>query len=137
MSDPPPIKAILFDLMGTCLDWYSSLVPLLEISPPHPSLPPGSLPQLALDWRAGFFDEIHRRFEEKLLQEDIDVTHRRVLDGLLEDRNVGGGADGWGEEVRERLVQGWHTQRGMLPCKLAGLRLDTRFPCSETSQERH
>ena len=109
-----PIKAILFDLMGTCLDWHSSIVPLLETSPSHPSLPLDSLPQLALDWRAGFFEEIHRRFQRKLPQEDIDVTHRRVLDRLLESRTLGRGVDVWDEPVRERLVQGWHTQGGML-----------------------
>ena len=110
----PPIKAILFDLMGTCLDWHSSIVPLLETSPSHPSLPLDSLPQLALDWRAGFFEEIYRRFERKLPQEDIDVTHRRVLDRLLDSRDPERGADVWDESVRERLVHGWHTQGGML-----------------------
>ena len=110
----PPIKALLFDLMGTCLDWHSSIVPLLETSPPHPSLPPKDLPQMALDWRAGFFAEIHKRFGQQLPPEDIDITHRRVLDRLLESRGVGNDAKGWGHDTRERLVQGWHKQRGDL-----------------------
>jgi hypothetical protein len=68
-----------------------------------------SLPSFALDWRSGFFTEIHRRFEQGLGTEDIDLTHRRVLDALLIERGVG--MEDWGEEVREKLVRGWHHQR--------------------------
>lgn len=95
-----PVKAILFDLMGTCLDWHSSILPLLETSPPHPFLPTGSLSQLAMDWRAGFFGETHRRFEQQLPPEDIDVTHRRVPDRLLEDKGISAEKEG-GKKKRE------------------------------------
>ena len=94
------------------MDWHSSITPLLAKCPPHPALPRESLPQLALDWRAGFFEEIHRRFELGSPPEDIGVTHRRVLDGLLDDRHVGYDDDVWGEETRKWLVQGWYTQQG-------------------------
>ncbi|KAF2815555.1 haloacid dehalogenase [Mytilinidion resinicola] len=98
--------------MGTCCDWLSSLLPLLSSLPSHPCLLPATtaLPQLAAAWRAGFFTEIHHRFENKLPAEHIDVTHRRVLDQLLAERGVG--LDVWDEEVRQRLVKGWHEQKG-------------------------
>ncbi|KAF2501928.1 haloacid dehalogenase [Lophium mytilinum] len=98
--------------MGTCCDWLSSLLPLLSSLPSHPSLQPSNtaLPELAAAWRAGFFAEIHYRFEHKLPAEDIDVTHRRVLDRLLAERSVG--LDAWDDEVRQRLVSGWHDQKG-------------------------
>lgn len=38
------------------------------------------------------------------------MTHRRVLDGLLEVRGIGGE---WGEDVRGELVGKWHCQVGM------------------------
>ena len=75
----PPPKALIFDLMGTCCDWYSSILPILGSAPPLPSLPLKALEQLAKDWRAGFFEEIEARFQAEAPAEDIDVTHRRVL----------------------------------------------------------
>jgi len=42
--------------------------------------------------------------------EDIDVTHRRVLDRLLQER--GFGYEEWGEESRQKLVMRWHSQQG-------------------------
>ncbi|KAI9804656.1 MAG: hypothetical protein M1833_006731 [Piccolia ochrophora] len=105
-SQPPPlegIKALIFDLMGTCCDWHSSILPVLHSCPASPRLPPQTLPQLAADWRAGFFEEIHRRFEAGEAAEDIDVTHRRVLDRLLTERGVG--RDEWGEGTRGGLAR--------------------------------
>lgn len=78
-------KAIVFDLMVTCLDWHSSVTPILgqsltEVVPSRGQNVASSLEEsyLALEWRQGFFDEIHRRFEATEPTEDIDVTHRRV-----------------------------------------------------------
>jgi hypothetical protein len=101
-------KALIFDLMGTCTDWNSSILRTLHSCPPLPSIPNESYAQLAADWRAGFFDEIHRRFAEGARGEDIDITHRRVLDRLLAERD----GDAWDDEVRQRLVAGWHFQVG-------------------------
>ncbi|KAI9743790.1 MAG: hypothetical protein M1818_002524 [Claussenomyces sp. TS43310] len=121
----PQPKALILDLMGTCCDWHTSLVSALHSIPgiiaPSPASSPGStssdaLSRLAADWRAGFFAEIHARFEAGaglgllLPPEDVDVTHRRVLDRLLEasaaDPRI------WDEDVRNRLVAQWHVQSG-------------------------
>ena len=65
---------------------------------------------LALEWRQGFFDEIHARFNAGEPQEDIDETHRRVLQRLLGD-------DRWKafksmtDERVDRCVAAWHRQR--------------------------
>ncbi|KAF2648266.1 HAD-like protein [Lophiostoma macrostomum CBS 122681] len=108
-------KAVFFDLMGTCCDWLSSLIPLLRTCPPLPSpssSPPTSqetlLTNLALSWRAGFFAEIHSRFTLNLPAEDIDITHRRVLDRLLSEQGVG--LEHWDSALRDRLVAQWHIQ---------------------------
>ncbi|PVI05671.1 HAD-like protein [Periconia macrospinosa] len=107
----PNQKVIFFDLMGTCCDWLSSLLPALQQTPPTPSLTPlddQKLRDLALAWRADFFTEIHTRFSSKAPAEDIDITHRRVLDRLLEKWDIG--LDTWDDGVREKLVQQWHFQ---------------------------
>jgi 2-haloalkanoic acid dehalogenase type II len=123
--NPASQKVIFFDLMGTCCDWLSSLLPLLQSSPPHPTLQPsGKIRELAIAWREGFFEEIHARFNRGEPAEDIDVAHRRVLDRLLDDRGIG--LDTWDDHVRNSLVHQWHIQTAwpdVVPA-LKNLRLD-------------
>lgn len=113
-------KALIFDLMGTCLDWHSSITPKLrqsmqaaafDNSSPLPSAEDVS--QLALEWRQGFFDEIHLRFEDGMPPEDIDVTHRRVLRRLLREAKWERFGSMEGMYVEE-CVRAWHKQIGDL-----------------------
>ncbi|BDD62355.1 hypothetical protein MPDQ_001871 [Monascus purpureus] len=104
-----PIKALLFDLMGTCCDWKSSIQPKLASIPVLSArLSDAEIVQLATDWRAGFFEEIHARFCAGAEPEDIDVTHRRVLDRLLAERGIG--LEECGDGDRSALVRSWHWQ---------------------------
>lgn len=109
-TSPAVPKAIVFDLIGTCVDWYSSILPALESAPSLPALPSESLPQLAADWRAGYFKETQTRKEASQAVEDVDVTHRRVLNWLLLARGVTPAH--WDDGVRNKLVGAWHEQRG-------------------------
>lgn len=122
-------KVIFFDLMGTCCDWLSSLLPALHACPPISSLTPAEprLRELAIAWREGFFQEIHTRFNRGEPNEDIDITHRRVLDRLLEANGIGN--DMWNVSVRDKLVRQWHIQTpwpDVLPA-LRQLREDGRW----------
>jgi len=107
----PGTKALIFDFMGTCTDWHSSVLPALQAAPPLLGFSPESTAQLALDWRAGFFKEIQERYQAGQPTEDIDITHRRVLNYLLLAKGIKP-SDGWNDEVRSRLVQSWHSQKG-------------------------
>lgn len=107
---PAVPKAIVFDLIGTCVDWYSSILPALQSAPSIAALPSEALPQLAADWRAGFFEETRMRREASQPIEDIDVTHRRVLNWLLLSRGVTPAQ--WDNGVRNKLVGAWHELRG-------------------------
>jgi FMN phosphatase YigB (HAD superfamily) len=98
------VRALVFDLMGTCVDWHASLAPLL---------PPGTPASLLADWRQGFFAETHALFAAGAPPEDIDATHRRVLDRLL-DQHGWGVEQGWTEPKRRELVRAWHVQEGAL-----------------------
>ncbi|PWY87894.1 HAD-like protein [Aspergillus sclerotioniger CBS 115572] len=107
----PKPKALIFDLMGTCTNWHPSIQTALSTTPSLTHLPTETIAQLASSWRSSFFNEIHRRFHAGLGTESIDVTHRRVLDGLLDGMGLNGGdGGGVGEEERERLVAAWHFQ---------------------------
>lgn len=115
LTTPRP-KTLIFDLMGTCLDWHQNIYNALNntltltteargIS--HPTT--YEVSQLALAWRQGFFDEIHARFQAAKPAEDIDDTHRRVLKQLIGEKR-------WhrfstlSDEHIEQCVQAWHKQ---------------------------
>ena len=118
----PKPKALVFDLMGTCLDWHSSILPTLaramhQAASRQQQHPPSDqeISDLALDWRQGFFDEIHARFEAGEPVEDIDVIHRRVLERLMNEQK-------WqrfgriSEEDIGTCVSAWHMQQGEWSC---------------------
>lgn len=100
-------KALVFDLMGTCCEWHVGIVRSMAQLPSVSGLPSNEYSDFALQWRAAFFQEIHARFEQGLPQEDIDITHRRTLDRLLDGRVS---SDEWDESCRQRLVDAWHDQ---------------------------
>lgn len=106
------VRSLTFDLMGTCTDWHTSILHALVTTPDLPLDPPLDYSQLALDWRAGFFQAIFTSFQRGEQAPDIDLFHRQVLDRLLSNRGVNG--DIWGDDVREHLVRAWHHQLGQL-----------------------
>ncbi|KAJ9268268.1 hypothetical protein DTO212C5_5596 [Paecilomyces variotii] len=104
--NPNTIEALVFDLMGTCCDWKSGIMSTLAQTPSLQALSDNDRSRLADDWRSGFFNEIHARFEAGAPPEDIDVTHRRVLDRILVQRRL----DAMTEDERRVLVGRWHEQ---------------------------
>lgn len=108
-------KAIIFDLMGTLLDWHSSIVPVLTQTVkkvqthPDDAKVDAEISELALAWRQAFFDEIHRRFRAAEPPEDIDITHRRTLTELIASERWIPYAKMASEDI-EACVQAWHNQ---------------------------
>src|ERR1700691_4597570 len=82
------IQALIFDLMGTCADWHTSIVSAMREHPIPLPLVDSDLPALASEWRAGFFRAIIASFKAGEESPDIDIVHARVLDELLEARGV-------------------------------------------------
>lgn len=101
-------KALVFDLMGTCTNWHSSILAAMEQQrPPLSTISPTHLSEFALKWRSAFFSSLHSRFaaDPNAAPEDIDITHRRTLDSLLAREGLD-----WPGESRKFLVQAWHSQ---------------------------
>ncbi|MCJ1376894.1 hypothetical protein MMC20_008139 [Loxospora ochrophaea] len=103
-SGKEPIKAVLFDFMGTCLDWHSSILPIL----------PSALSQdvkshFALTWRQAYFDANTARSRNGEPPEDIDTTHRRTLLDLLDQHSDIKPL--FTQEVQEKAVAAWHSQK--------------------------
>jgi 2-haloalkanoic acid dehalogenase type II len=131
------VKVLFVDLMGTCLDWHSSItraLPATDTFLPKADVGSGSgqsslRSQFALRWRQGFFNEIHARFQRGEEQEDIDVTHRRVLDRLL-DAGANANSDidaSWSEAQKLAAVNAWHSMRAWPDVAVALKRLRTKY----------
>jgi 2-haloalkanoic acid dehalogenase type II len=99
-----PIKAVLFDFMGTCLDWHSSIVAALPST-----LPKDVSSNFALEWRQEYFGANAARQDAGKPPEDIDITHRRVLDEAL-DKHLDI-KPLFTEEVKQNAVKAWHGQK--------------------------
>lgn len=101
-----PIKAVLFDFMGTCLDWHSAITASLP-----PSLPEQTRSQFALAWRQAYFDHNAARLARGDPPEDIDVSHRATLRTQLassppEVRAAFASTRG----AEEACIAAWHSQ---------------------------
>jgi 2-haloalkanoic acid dehalogenase type II len=99
-----PIKAVLFDFMGTCLDWHSSITAVLPST-----LHQDARSNFALEWRQAYFDANVLRQNAGKPPEDIDITHRRVLNEVLEKHPDIKSL--FTDEVKDRLVKVWHAQK--------------------------
>ncbi len=109
MSQPSPrqngrIKAVLFDFMGTCLDWHSSVITALPSA-----IPSDARSAFALEWRQAYFDANTARLQSGKRPEDIDITHRRVLDDLLNKQHPSLKPH-FTDSAIETAVQAWHSQ---------------------------
>ena len=97
------MKAILFDVFGTTVDWRSSIIAELEKFGDDNGLDAG-WPDVADKWRAGFRDlqgRIARRERDWIT---MDQIHREVLDGLL----LQVGAPDLPEREVAHLNRAWH-----------------------------
>jgi 2-haloacid dehalogenase len=72
------MKILAFDVFGTVVDWYGSIVH--EVKRLRLDLDPG---QFALDWRAGYQPAMARVRSGELGWTRIDDLHRLILDDLL------------------------------------------------------
>ncbi|GAM41469.1 HAD superfamily hydrolase [Talaromyces pinophilus] len=95
---PSGIKAVFFDFMGTCLDWYSGITAALP-----ERLDENTKRSLAIAWREAFFADIHERFEQGLPVESFDTTNARQLDVVLKQHGIT-----LSEMEKTQLVQAWH-----------------------------
>jgi len=98
------IKAVLFDFMGTCLDWHSSILAVLPSALSH-----DVKSDLALEWRQTYFDANIVRIRNGEPPEDIDTTHRRTLLAVLDKRPEIKPL--FTQDVQEKAVAAWHNQK--------------------------
>ena len=83
MSAAPPVRALAFDIFGTVVDWYGSIVAEVARS----GLPVDAS-EFALAWRAGYQPAMADVRSGRLPWTNIDGLHRRILDRLLAERGI-------------------------------------------------
>ena len=128
MLDPASIKALIFDVFGTVVDWRTSIARESELV-----LKPKGY---TLNWLAfadAWRDEYQPAMEEvrsgKIPFSKLDVLHRRNLERILPRFKV----SGLDEETMQHLNKAWHRLDGW-PDATEGLtRLHRKYliaPCS-------
>ena len=97
------IKALTFDVFGTVVDWYSSIVAEGEKFGDTRGIDV-NWAQFALKWRAGYGPAMDKVRHRELPWQNIDALHRRILDSLLDAFEI---AD-LSEAEKDYLNRVWH-----------------------------
>jgi 2-haloacid dehalogenase len=122
------VRALIFDVFGTVVDWRSSVIAEGEQL--------GKAKLLRVDWakfadawRAGYAPSMNRVRTGELPWTKLDDLHRTILDRLLVEFGISGLTD----SEKDHLNRAWHRLKPW-PDAVAGLtRLKQRFiiaPCS-------
>ena len=122
------VKALVFDVFGTVVDWRGSLI--------REGRALGRAKKLAIDWaafadgwRAGYAPAMDRVRRGELPWATIDVLHRMILVGLLDKFRI----TSLSEEEKDDFNRAWH-RLAPWPDAVKGLsRLKKRFVISTLS----
>jgi 2-haloacid dehalogenase len=85
--DPGTVRALVFDVFGTVVDWRSSVVREGQALSARYGLTV-DWPAFADDWRAGYPKAMDQVRRGELPWTTIDGLHRRILDGLLAQHGI-------------------------------------------------
>jgi 2-haloacid dehalogenase len=106
------IKALLFDVFGTVVDWRGGVA--RDVARVTPAVDAAAF---AAAWRAGYQPAIDQVRRGELPWTKLDLLHRRILDGLLADFRLPALSDAG----KEWLNTSWH-RLDPWPDALEGLR---------------
>jgi 2-haloacid dehalogenase len=98
-----PVKALVFDVFGTVVDWRTSVArEVAEMAKRKGLTVDGA--KFADAWRAGYVPSMNRVRSGELPWTNLDALHRRILDGILVDFGIGG----LSEAETDALNRAWH-----------------------------
>ena len=81
------VKALTFDVFGTVVDWYGSIIAEGEKFGETHSIDV-DWAQFALKWRAGYGPAMDKVRRGELPWQNIDALHRLILESLLDEFNI-------------------------------------------------
>jgi 2-haloacid dehalogenase len=135
--NPAQIRALVFDVFGTVVDWRSSIIEegqaLSKVKAKENSLPEIDWPAFADAWRAGYVPAMTKATapaaDGSTPWASIDVLHREILESLLPSF----GLESLTEDERVDLNLVWH-RLNPWPDSVRGLRkLKARYVISTLS----
>ena len=97
------VKALTFDVFGTVVDWYSSIIAEGEKFGDTHGIDM-DWTQFALKWRAGYGPAMNRVRQGELPWQNIDALHRLILDDLLDEFDM----TDLSEADKDYLNRVWH-----------------------------
>lgn len=118
----PAVKALVFDVFGTVVDWRASVTQEVEALAKRKNVAIDGA-KFADAWRGGYGPSMNRVRTAEMPWTRLDGLHRMILDKLLIDFGV----TGLSEAETDALNRAWHRLRPW-PDAVAGLtRLKKRF----------
>jgi 2-haloacid dehalogenase len=116
------VKALVFDVFGTVVDWRQSIIADLEAFGLERGIK-GDWTRLADEWRAGYLPSMDRVRKGELPWTKLDDLHRMTLDRLLGELGI----SGLSEADKDHVNRVWHRLKPW-PDARAGLeRLKRKF----------
>ena len=117
-----PVKALVFDVFGTVVDWRTSVTQEVAALAKRKNLTVDAA-KFADAWRGGYGPSMNRVRTGEMPWTKLDGLHRLILDKILIDFGI----TGLSEAETDALNRAWHRLRPW-PDAVAGLtRLKTRF----------
>jgi len=118
----PSVKALVFDVFGTVVDWRTSVTQEVEALAKRKNLTVDGA-KFADAWRGGYGPSMNRVRTGEMPWTRLDGLHRMILDKILIDFGI----TGLSEAETDALNRAWHRLRPW-PDSVAGLaRLKKRF----------
>ena len=117
-AQAPPVKALVFDVFGTVVDWRTSVTQEVAALAKRKNLTVDGA-KFADAWRGGYGPSMNRVRTGEMPWTRLDGLHRMILDKILIDFGI----TGLSEAETDALNRAWHRLRPW-PDAVAGL---TRF----------
>ena len=120
--NPPGVRALVFDVFGTVVDWRTSIIGEVQDLAKKKGLTIDAA-KFADAWRGGYAPSMNRVRNGELPWTKLDDLHRMMLDKLIVDFGI----TGLSPEEIDDLNRAWHRLRPW-PDAVAGLtRLKKKF----------
>jgi 2-haloacid dehalogenase len=97
------VKALVFDVFGTVVDWRTSIIHELEAFGRAKGIA-ADWTRLADEWRGGYHPAMDRVRKGELPWTVLDDLHRMTLDKLLAQHGIAG----LSESEKDHLTKAWH-----------------------------
>jgi 2-haloacid dehalogenase len=121
-AQSPSVKALVFDVFGTVVDWRTSVTQEVEALAKRKNLTVDGA-KFADAWRGGYGPSMNRVRSGEMPWTRLDGLHRMILDKILVDFGI----TGLSETETDALNRAWHRLRPW-PDSVGGLtRLKKRF----------